>query len=401
VFSVGPDKQELALSGEDVAAIPGFPVDLFSGLSTSGTVREKADPEYAFRHEWLRPPGDDWLGFRGGLDVVWGLQKIEYTVGREEDNQGQLMSPAVYGEPTLRLGPVDLIGGVRSESFRLDHGAWKTAVDPRLRAVFHENGTRVMATWGLHSQVPAPREVLAVPVEPSSPKLGLERARQASLGIEQEIGPDAQVGLTGYHHRFWDLVVGRENLFRFDRTSLSSGDDFEDFANDGTGEAYGAELFATYDTEKRLVWLAVSLSRSTRIDRPEEEPHPAEADQPVNITLIASERIGKWRLGGRMRVVSGPTITPVEAPIYSADLQTWIPAYGDPYSARAPTFFSLDLRVDRQFRTKRSVIDLYLEVQNATNHHNTEVPQWSEDYATLVPIYGLPVLPAIGAKVTW
>ena len=401
IFSVGPDQQELALSGEDVAAIPGFPVDLFSGLSTSGEVREEALPEYAFRHEWLRSPGDDWLGFRGGIDAVWGLQSVYYTVGREEYNDAHIVEPAVYGEPTLRFGPLDLITGLRYESFRLDQGTWEGTVDPRLRAVFHEGSTRILATWGIHSQIPAPREVLAVPTDPDTAALGLEKARQASLGIEQELGPDAKFGLTAYHHRFWDLVVGRENLFRFDRTSLTSGDDFEDFANEGTGEAYGAELFATYDTEKHLVWLAVSLSRSTRIDRPGEDPRPAEADQPVNITLIGSELLGKWRLGGRVRLVSGPTITPVEASIYSADLQTWLPSYGEPYSARAPTYFSLDVRVDREFRTKRSVIDLYLEVQNATNQHNVEVPQWSEDYATLESINGLPVLPAIGAKVTW
>ncbi len=400
-FSIGPDVQELELSGEDVSAVPGIPVDLFSGLSTSGAVREEALPEYAFRHEWLRSPGDDWLGFRGGIDAVWGMQSIDYSVGRPEKNDANVTEPAVYGEPTVRLGPVDLIGGLRYESFRLDQASWESAVDPRLRAVFKEGPTQIMATWGIHSQVPAPRELLAEPTEPETDDLGLERARQASLGIEQEIGPHALVGLTAYHHRFWDLVVGRENLFRFDRTSLTTGDDFDDFANDGIGEAYGAELFAKYDTEKRLVWLAVSLSRSTRVDRPDEDPHPAEADQPVNIVLIGSERFGKWRLGSRIRLVSGPPLTPVDAAIYSADLQTWVPSYGEPYSDRAPTFFSFDVRVDRELRTRRSVIDLYLEVQNATNHHNVEVPQWSEDYATLESITGLPILPAIGAKVTW
>jgi hypothetical protein len=298
----------------------------------------------------------------------------------------------------VRLGPVDLSPGVRTESFKLQASAWKGALDPRLRAVIDLGGTRFVAGWGLYSQLPAPRELLSAE---DGPRLDLERARQASMGAEQEVGPFAKVGLTFYHHELRDLVVGRENLFRFDRTSLTGGDDFGDFANEGTGEAYGAELFATYNTDRRLVWLAVSLSRATRIDRVGDAPHPAEADQPVNVTLIASEAIGRWRVGARARYVSGPALTPVVAAVYATDVGTWIPSYGEPFSARAPFFFALDLRLDRRFRMKKSSLDLYVEVQNATNHRNVEVADYTVDYRQLDPVTGLPVFPAIGVKITW
>ena len=117
--------------------------------------------------------------------------------------------------------------------------------------------------------------------------------------------------------------------------------------------------------------------------------------------LIASEAIGKWRLGFRSRVVSGPPITPVDAAVYSVDEQAWLPQFGEPFSARAPPFFALDVRVDRAFVTRRSTIDLYAEIQNITNYKNVEIPDWSEDYSRLQPVYGLPTFPAIGVKVTW
>jgi TonB family protein len=397
--SVGPEKQELVLSGEDAGDVGALPVDLFSGLSADGEVVEEALPEWAFRHEWLRPAGDSWIGVRLGFDGQTGLYDMNYTVGREDSGQETIQSAAFYLEPTVRIGPVDLLPGVRSESFRLVGEPWRTSVDPRFRIVVGgESNTRVVAAWGRYSQMPATRELLS---EEEGSDLTLEQARHASLSLEQSIGPFGHLGLTGYHHRMWDLVVGRENLFRFDRTSLVGGDDFEPFANDGTGEAYGAELFATYNTEKRLVWLAVSLSHAERVDRPDQEAHPAEADQPVNVTLIASEAFGKWRAGLRTRLVSGPPITPVDAAVYSVDAQVWVPQFGDPFSARAPPFFALDVRVDRAFVMRRSRIDLYAEVQNITNYRNVEIPQWSEDYSRLQPVYGLPAFPAIGVKVTW
>ena len=87
--------------------------------------------------------------------------------------------------------------------------------------------------------------------------------------------------------------------------------------------------------------------------------------------------------------------------IYATDLQTWLPLYGEPYSARSPAFFALDLRVDREWRFRAWSLSTYLEVQNATNHRNVEIPSWNEDYTKLEPVTGLPVLPVLGVKATW
>jgi hypothetical protein len=173
------------------------------------------------------------------------------------------------------------------------------------------------------------------------------------------------------------------------------------FANTGIGRSYGCEIFGTMLTEERIVWVAVSLARALRRDLPDEEWHPADSDQPVNVTLIGSQAFGKWRVGLRGRYASGVAMTPVTGSVYALDLQTWYPLYGEPFSARAPAFWSIDLRLDREWWFDKWKLAFYTEVMNATNHTNVEIPLWSEDFSHLDPVTGLPILPVIGVKGSW
>lgn len=398
-FGVGPETQELVLADDrgDVGDAIGIPLDLFGDLPTDGAVLEEAIPRQALRHEWSRDPGSGVFGARAGLDWTWGKQNLQYTIGESTTATVGVSMPASYVEPTVRLGPVDVVGGVRWEVVDATNALPDGVFDPRLRVVADLGTTRLTGGIGLFSQPAAMRELLAV----EGPSLGLERSRQASVGAEQEIGPDAKIGLAVYQHTLWSLVIGRDDLFRFDRTALVPGDNFIPFVNTGIGRSYGVELHATWITPERILWLSLSLSRATRRDLPTEEWHPATADQPVNLNLIASQALGRWRVGGRARYASGPAITPVSGTVYVTDLQTWVPLYGEPWSERAPAFFALDLRVDREWRLRRWSLSTTLEVQNATNHRNVEIPSWNEDYSELEPVTGLPVLPVLGVKATW
>jgi TonB family protein len=398
VFGVGPELQELVLGDErtDLGAL-GVPVDLFGDLPSTGEVREEAIPRWSLRHEWLRDPADSWFGVRAGLDLLWGKQALVYTIGEEESGRIGVTMPATYVEPTIRLGPVDLTPGLRWEVVDTSNGLADSVLDPRLRARVDLGTTEVLGGFGLYSQPPAMRELLAR----EGPSLTFERARQATLGVTQEIGPDAKVGVSIYDNKLTGLIIGRDELFRFDRTTLVPASHFDPFQNSGTGRAFGLELHGTWITPRRVLWASVSLARAFRTDLPTEERHPAQADQPVNLTLIGSQELGQWRLGARARYATGPALTPVVGALYSTDLQSWLPIYGDPYGERAPAFFALDVRVDRTFRFRKWELAMYTEVQNATNHKNIEIPSWNEDYSELAPVTGLPVLPVIGLKGTW
>lgn len=405
-FALGPEKQELVLSGErtDLDAL-GIPVNLFGELPAAGNVTEEAVPRWSLRHEWSRPPGDGWWGVRAGLDASWGQQRLDYTIGQSVPESGALpiATPALYLEPMLHLGPIVGTVGARLEPVDLgkddlgNNPAMDVTLDERASLVATFDGTKLLAHAGTYSQPPASRELLGA----NGPSLTLERSTQVSVGIDQRLFGDAHLGVTLYHSWLRDLIVGRDDVFRFDRTTLVPGSRYIPFVNAGAGRTFGAEIFGRWETDARIVWLAVSLSRAFRRDLPEDEEHPALSDQPVNATLIVSQALGRWRVGGRLRYVTGPPTTPVLATVYSTDLQTWVPLYGEAYSERAPSFFSLDLRVDREWWYPKWKLAVYAEVQNATNHTNVEIPGWSEDFSEPRPVTGLPVLPVIGARAQW
>lgn len=409
-LSIGPEIEELVLSDErsDALAALGIPVDLFGELPEAGVVREEATPRWGLRHEWFKDPADGELGLRAGVDWTWGQQRIEYSLGTEETALAGVSLPAVYAEPTFRLGPVDFIPGIRYEGMNIGpsssdtfdetsnprpQGSW----DPRIRVVADFGTTKLLGGMGTYSQPPAMRELLSR----EGAGLQLEHAAQISFGVEQEVAPDTRVGVTLYDHAQENLIVGRDDLFRFDRTALVSGDHFFPFVSTGIGRSYGAEVFGTMITDERILWLALSLSRAVRRDLPQEDWHPANSDQPINLTLIGSQRFGKWRIGVRTRYASGVAITPINGAVYAVDLQTWVPLYGEPYSERAPSFFSVDVRLDREWWFDKWKLEFYTEVQNATNHTNVEIPGWSEDYSRMQPVTGLPILPVLGVKGTW
>lgn len=398
-LGVGPEVQELVLGADrgEVAQAVGLPLDLFSELPTDGMVREEALPRWSFRHEWLKEPGEDWLGLRAGVDWSWGRSALTYSIGQDLTLSTGVSTPALYGEPTLRLGPVDIIPGLRWEILDTKNAIMDGVLDPRLRIVATFGQTTLLGGLGMYSQPPAMREILAT----EGPSLTFERSRHASLGVTQKVGEEITLKATVYQQEIRGLISGRDDLFRFDKTVLVPGDSFYPFVNAGSGSAAGLELHGMWTTERHLVWLAATLSRAMRQDLPGETPHPSDSDQTINLILIGSREFGRWRFGGRARYTTGPVLTPVVGTIYSTDLQTWVPVYGEPYSDRAPAYFALDVRVDREFRFRKWQMKFYTELLNATNHRNVEIPSYNEDYSQLQPVTGLPILPVLGVQARW
>lgn len=397
-FAAGPEVQSIELSGEeaDLGSL-GIPIDLFG--SKPGTISEESPMRVAFRHDWIHDPGDGHVGLRMGLDWSWGRQELVYALGETDESGSRAVSqPAVWVEPTLRWGPLDVVPGMRAELTRLKGVSGTGVVDPRLAARLRPGSTtEITANVGWYSQPPASRELLSE----EGPTLTFERSFLVGAGVDQRLGPDLDLGLGLYHQTLWDLITGRDNLFRFDRTSLFGGEDNGPFQNEATGVGYGVELHGTWDDDVNLLWLSLTLSRALRTPWPGAEQRPAEADQPVNLVLIASRRIHATRLGARLRFASGAATTPVQGGAYAVDLQEWLPLYGDPWSDRLPSFFAIDLRADHDLRIRRSRIDLYGELQNVTNRSNVEIAGYSPDYSEFRPTYGLPIFPAFGLEVTF
>ena len=88
-------------------------------------------------------------------------------------------------------------------------------------------------------------------------------------------------------------------------------------------------------------------------------------------------------------------------PIYNHDRREFIPVYGERDSARLPPFFSLDIRVDKDYVFKKWTLTTYLDIQNATYSKNVETQGYSYDYTEEEPILSNPPLPAFGLRGEW
>ncbi len=70
----------------------------------------------------------------------------------------------------------------------------------------------------------------------------------------------------------------------------------------------------------------------------------------------------------------------------------------DPWAANLPAFFSLDLRMDRIWRRCWADVNLYVDIQNATFHHNVEGRDFSYERLRDEDVPGLPIVPFIGVE---
>lgn len=395
---VGPEARRIHIDdpGEQRDDL-GITDAIFSELHRGGGAEERGLIG-TFRHEWRRDAGSRGLGLTAGIDSQIGRHEIDHEFGDPLQAEATIAHNALYLEPRLRHDGFALTPGVRLESYYVAGNGYQVRLDPRLSAGLQLGRTVFTAGVGSFSQPPTVRELLAE----EGPDLGFERALQTSVGVQLTPVDGLQLGLTLYHHRLRELVVGRDDAFRFDDLELLVGDDNEPFANEGRGRATGVEALLRYSDPRWTAWLAATLSSSRRLDRPREEPMPSGYDQPFVLTAILSHLtpVGV-RAGARARWAAGPPMTPVLGSVFIVDNTTWLPVYGRERSARLPSFFALDVRVDRVWTFRHWRLTTYLEVQNATNRKNVEIPAWSRDYSRFEPVHGLPILPALGVEASW
>lgn len=75
--------------------------------------------------------------------------------------------------------------------------------------------------------------------------------------------------------------------------------------------------------------------------------------------------------------------------------------FGFHNSIRVPPFVSVDVRVAKRFKWGKVAGEVYLDVQNVTNHANPEEIVYNPSFSQRGYITGFPILPVLGARVTW
>lgn len=294
--------------------------------------------------------------------------------------------------PRLRLQP-----GLRfdaSSDIQNGNSWW---FDPRLSAFYTLTPTTVLkAGVGLYSQAPQPQDL--IPALFGNPGLMYQRSFQYSVGVDQKLPHDWDLGVTLYDKYMWQLEA-------MSRLTDPMGKPLY-ISNGGKGRSYGLELLLRRQIMKGFYgWIAYTLSRSTRLDDPTEPTyqygwHLYDFDQTHILTLIASYQTEhNWTFGARVRYVSGDPFTPFVNGIFNANNGQYVCVAGNPDAGRAPAFFQADVRVDRRWVYDKWIFTGYLDVQNVTNRQNPEAifPNYNcNGYATLT---GLPIFPTLGLRV--
>jgi hypothetical protein len=287
----------------------------------------------------------------------------------------------------------------------LTNGRPEIVLDPRLN--IHQQVTEALTlrqSIGRFHQPPTPSDV--DPVD-GNPGLGSSYVDQISLGVDSRLPREVLASVTGffnYGHQLGVRVRNPRPGSHAPEPNLGGlGPTFElllekqlGFAiyreNLGRSRSYGLEVLVKRNVGSWFTMLAYTISRSERTEDPRLHVgwRPFELDQRHNLNLAVSKMLANWRLGARLQVVSGNPYSPTSR-VGSEVVQT-------PWGGILPTFVSLDLRADRRWHRCWGDINFYIDIQNATNHHNIEGREFDFDQSRDVDIPGLPIVPFIGVE---
>jgi hypothetical protein len=360
-----------------------------------------------------------WVTLNAGVDINGGVALVKLRVPapslaghpengpfstrpfREFEFDSSFSRPAAYVEAEIVPNAnARIVPGVRVDyAFDSDQIDVSPRVSGRYDIVKEFPRSTVKGGVGLYYQPPQFQEA----IEPfGTAGVKSNRSVHYGLGVEQELTKQLEVSVEGFYKDLDQLVVSSPRL---------GG---QEYANDGTGYAAGGELLLKYKPDERFFgWAAYTLSRSARMDAPDEEEYLTPWDQTHVLTVLGSIKVGRgWEVGARFRLVSGNLVTPIvcnpeEAgcianrlnAIYHAPSTTYSPlAFGSDNSERLPMFHQLDIRGDKTWKFKTWQMSLYIDIQNVYNHGNTEGLSYNYNYTKREFVTGLPFLPSIGLR---
>lgn len=348
---------------------------------------------------------------------LYGLPAID------ESQRGLFTTTGLYLSSQLDLGPHAIIAGARMNAFT---GAENTeiTVDPRLllRWAPHER-VRLQFGAGLYSQpllrpVIATTGLISAPGEPGpTQSLLLNRLVLPGairyLAPQLEFEPGGRVGVSqavqysaSLHADLTD-ALGLDATFFYrrvrDSPPMPAGQLEPPRLSSST---HGIELMLRHELTARLFgWIAYTWLRSTAsITGMYGAPQrvPADFDQRHNLVMLVGYKLPRrWSIAARFRVVTGLPFTPYVGALDFMAGQQVTPLIGGTNSARMPVFHQLDLRLDRTFVLRRSIVAAYLDVQNLYNRQNAEGAIYSHDFSSTQAVVGLPILPVLGVKVSY
>lgn len=227
-------------------------------------------------------------------------------------------------------------------------------------------------------------------------------SRQLTAGLEWEPSRRYKLSLEGYHTDLSGLVVLDNNASVDNRASTSDAI----FMADGTGYAAGLEVFAEKRTGRLRGWVGYTLGRTRRtFDEVDAgRAFSPKYDRRHDVSVVASWRAGRWRLGSSFVYATGQAYTPASARYTLRDPATSV--FEDRVlaarrnSSRLLPYHRLDVSARREFGLFGGKAEAFLQVFNLYSRRNEWFVQYDTDAPATEPevVLQLPVLPTFGLE---
>jgi len=316
------------------------------------------------------------LTLRGGLNVQLDRYTADELPWADPDNPvvvqfNNLFPPrvdtAVAGwadvvwKPTKHL---EVTPGIRVDTY-ISEGEKAVAPDPRLAVVAHaSDDLRFLHALGVANQPPA--FVVPVPgLAVASLRGGLQRAIQASSGVEIDLPEKVTASVTGFTGVYLNMTdaIGSQQRPRENELIPRS-----------LGSAKGIEVYLRRSLTERLGgFVSYTFSRTTRSVG--SERFVASFDRPHVLNTAFGYRIGGgWQAGLRFSLYSGAPLVQEDSEEAESDPETGETTQAAETSERLrdPLFYRLDFRVEKRWSlSKTGWIAVVAEMINATLNKET------------------------------
>ncbi len=240
----------------------------------------------------------------------------------------------------------------------------------------------------------------------------LQKARHAIAGIEYDLPKHFTLNVEAYIKDFTQLTgLNTNKLFEDDGDNASRPDSVKkDFVIE-TGNAKGIDILLKYDYKHLFLWGVYSLGFVTRNNGM--VTYTPLFDRRHNVNLVASYTFGKdlnWETDVRWNYGSGFPFTQnagfYEYLNFSDGIKTDYTSangyvgviYGQLNKGRLPDYHRLDIALKRHFElSKNSSLEVNASIINVYNRRNI----FYINRLTGDKVYQLPILPSIGASLTF
>lgn len=355
-----------------------------------------------------QPPGDQVNADNWKASAITVAPYVQADIG--------LLDDKLHIVPGLRIEPFITSASrqtpVAGDTPSIGITQQSTEVEPRLSTTYQViPRLGFKAALGFYHQSPQPADLSAVF---GNPKLNVERAFHLLGGSTFKVTDKISFEEVFFYSKSNDLVTRSAS----DTPALANA-----LVQQGEGRSFGVQVLLRHELTSRFFgWVSYTLMRSERRDKCatiENIPGMTAADAPQNIchegpwrlfdydqthvaTVVGSYDLGAgFEIGARFRYATGFPRTPVIGSFISTRRDLYEPQFGQQNSIRIPAFVQLDARVSKRFTMNWGKAEIYVDVQNVTNHTNPEEIVYDYRYAKRNYITGLPILPVAGARLEW